>query len=51
MSSDKKVVSLEIKDGKLVIVVDANKDGQAVLTVAVDLSEVADELLQALRSK
>lgn len=50
MSSEKKTVTLEIADGKLLIIVDANKDGQAVLSVSVDLSEVADEVISAIKS-
>lgn len=48
---DKKAVTLEIKDGQLLIVVDANKDGEAVLTVAVSLTEVADEVIELIKGK
>lgn len=51
METEKKVVSMEIKDGSLIITVDANKDGQAVLSVTVDLAEVADEVINAIKGK
>jgi hypothetical protein len=43
MSSDGKKVQLKIEDGKLIITVDTNKDGEAVLKLECDLQEVVDE--------
>lgn len=50
-SENNKKVNLEIKDGKLIIQVDANKDGEAVLVIAVDLSEVADEVIDLFKKE
>jgi hypothetical protein len=49
MSSDGKIVSLSVDEGYLVIKVDANKDGEAVLVVKVNLLEVPDEIMSALK--
>lgn len=51
MSDDNKKVSLVIDEGKLKILVDANKDGEAVISIAVDLMEVADEVKDLILSK
>ena len=51
MSSKDKKVTLELKDGKLEIMVDANKDGEAVIQISVDLSEVADEVIDLIKRK
>lgn len=45
MAVEGKVVELKIEDGKLMLRVDSNKDGQPLLTMALELSEVADEAL------
>lgn len=42
-------VKFEITDGKLIIQVDPNEDGQIVLEVKIDLLEVPDEVLSALK--
>ena len=39
-----KAVSFEVVDGCLVIGVDPNRDGQAVVSLKVDLAEVPDEV-------
>lgn len=49
MSSDNKIVSLKIDDGQLVIRVDANKDGEAVVEVKVNILEVPDEIIDLLK--
>lgn len=51
MSSEDKKVTLELKDGKLLIQADLNKDGEAIVTIAVDLSEVADEVIDLIKAK
>ena len=51
LSDDNKKVSLVIDEGKLKILVDANKDGEAVISIAVDLMEVADEVKDLILSK
>lgn len=43
MSTEGKKVTLKIEDGKLVIIVDTNLDGEAVIKVECDLQEVVDE--------
>lgn len=43
MSNDGKKVTLKIEDGQLVIMVDTNLDGEAVLKIVCDLQEVVDE--------
>lgn len=51
MNQDNKAVSLEIKEGKLVISVDSNKDGQALAVISVDLLEVPDEVINLFKKK
>jgi hypothetical protein len=48
MSDSNKAVSLEVADNKLVIKVDPNKDGEAVMLVSLDLAEVPDEVLDII---
>lgn len=43
MSNDGKKVQLKIEDGQLVIIVDTNQDGEAVVKIICDLQEVVDE--------
>lgn len=43
------MVDYSFEGTKLIVTVDPNKDGQAVVSVTIDLSEVADELLGALK--
>ena len=50
-AKDDKVVSMEIIDGELIIAVDSNKDGQPVLKLTIDLLEVPEEILQAIKKK
>ena len=42
---EKKALSFEVIDGSLVIKVDPNKDGQAVVELKVNLTEVPDEVV------
>ena len=49
MTDENKILSMELKDGKLVISVDSNKDGEPVLSVSVDILEVPDELMKLLK--
>ena len=51
MSSKDKKVTMEIKDGKLIILADLNKDGEAIVNITVDLSEVADEVIDLIKAK
>ena len=44
-----KAVDFKFEGSKLLISVDPNKDGEAVLKLELDLSEVADEVLDALK--
>lgn len=45
MEEEKKAAKLEFKEGKLFVMVDSNKDGEAVMSLEIDLSEVADEVV------
>jgi len=51
VSQDNKAVSIEIKEGKLLISVDSNKDGQALAVLSVDLLEVPDEVVNLFKKK
>jgi hypothetical protein len=42
-------VDFKFEGSKLVVNVDPNSDGQVVLSVTIDLAEVADEVLAALK--
>lgn len=46
--SEVKAVSYAFEGTQMVIKVDPNKDGQAVVEVKVDLKEVPDEVLSAI---
>lgn len=48
---EKKAVVFKIDGGFFYISVDPNKDGQNVLELKVDLAEVPDEVISALKSK
>ena len=45
-----KAVKFEITDGKLIILVDPNKDGEVLMKLEVDLTEVPDEVISAFKS-
>lgn len=49
IETEKKSVVLKIDGGKLIIVVDPNKDGDALLVVSVDLAEVPDEVIEVFK--
>jgi len=49
MPEENKVVDFKFEGRKLIITVDSNKDGEAVLSLSIDLSEVADEVLDAFK--
>jgi hypothetical protein len=49
MPDEFKMIEFVIEDGKLIIGVDPNKDGQKVLEVTVDLAEVPDEILSVIQ--
>lgn len=48
---ENKSVSFKVEDGKLVVQVDPNKDGQALLTVHLDIAEVPDEVIELFKKK
>jgi hypothetical protein len=48
---DNKTVSMTVDDGNLVIKVDPNKDGDAVIVLYINLLEVPDELVNAFKKK
>lgn len=50
-TTDGQIVTMKIDGGALVITVDPNKDGQALLSVSIDLLEVPDEIVAALKKK
>lgn len=46
-----KAVDFKFEGSKLVVVVDPNQDGQAVVKVEVELAEIPDEVLSAIQEK
>ena len=46
-----KSVDYKFEGTKLIVTVDPNKDGQAVLTVVLEIAEIPDEVLSAISSK
>jgi len=42
-----KVIDYKIEDGKLKVTADPNKDGEPVITIELDLSEVIDEITKS----
>jgi hypothetical protein len=46
-----KSVSYVFEGTKLIITVDPNKDGQPVLSLTIEMSEIPDEVLSAISSK
>lgn len=46
-----KAVELKFEGSKLIVVVDPNKDGQAVLKLELELAEIPDEVLSAIAAK
>ena len=46
---EKKVVDFKVEDGKLKILVDTNKDGEPVISLVVDIVEIPDEVVSALK--
>jgi hypothetical protein len=46
-----KSVKFEFEGSKLVVVVDPNQDGQALLKLEIELAEIPDEVLAALAAK
>jgi len=46
---EKKVVDFKVEDGKLKILVDTNKDGEPVVSLVVDIAEIPDEVVSALK--
>ena len=49
VKEENKAVIFKIEEGKLIILVDPNKDGEAVLDLVLDLKEVPDEILSLFR--
>jgi len=49
MEGENKAFDMKIEDGELRIVVDPNKDGTPVIKLQVDLAEVPDEVISALK--
>lgn len=50
MTEEKKVYSLKFTDGKLLIELDPNRDGQPVMKLEVDVMEIPDEVISAITS-
>lgn len=48
-TKENKAIDFVIDGGKLIIKADPNKDGQPVVTVIVDLAEVPDEIISAIK--
>ena len=47
--SEAKKVDFKIEDNKLKISVDPNQDGEPVMSLVVDIAEVADEVIAAIK--
>ena len=45
------MIDFNFEDGKLILSVDPNKDGQPVVFLSVDVAEVPDEIVSALSKK
>ncbi len=45
MGDDEKKLKMGVKNGKFVIEIDTNMDGQPILSIVLDLAEVPDEIL------
>ena len=46
---ENKVVEFKIEDGKMIIKVDPNKDGEAVISISVNIAEIPDEVVSAFK--
>lgn len=46
---ENKMVDFKIEDGKFIISLDANKDGEPVLFLSLDLKEVPDEIVSLFK--
>jgi len=51
MLEENKVIDYSFEGSNLTIKVDPNKDGQPVISLTISLTEVADEILSALKPK
>lgn len=49
--SEPKAVEVKFEGSKLLVQVDSNKDGQPVVKLEVELSEVPDEVFAAIKAK
>lgn len=49
ITKDGQIVSFTIEEGSMVITVDPNKDGQALLSLKIDLLEVPDEIVSLIK--
>lgn len=48
---DGKKLAMTTQDGKFIILVDPNQDGEALIKLEVDLAEVPDELIDIFKKK
>lgn len=48
---ENKAFDFKVEGGKLLITIDPNKDGQPVMTLSVDIAEIPDEVISALKKK
>lgn len=46
---ENKKVEFKVEDSKLIIAIDMNQDGEAVVKIEVDLKEIPDEIFSALK--
>jgi len=47
--SEKKMLDFKYKDGKMIISIDPNRDGEPVVFLSVDIKEVPDEIVSAFK--
>lgn len=50
-AKDGQIVTFALDGSNFVLVVDPNKDGQALLRIEIDITEVPDELVSLLKKK
>jgi hypothetical protein len=48
---EKKMLEFKFENGKVLLTVDPNKDGQPVFKAEIDAAEVPDEILSAIKKK
>jgi hypothetical protein len=50
-TDEKKMIDFKFEDGKMILSVDPNKDGEPVLFLMIDAAEVPDEIVSIISKK